>query len=630
MPKFAKVEQVVISPDGSTIAWTDKQALHVQSVNGTPEQKIIHPDHLPLRNPAWSHDGRQLAYIADAQGSVPAAQLWVSDMPNGTPRKLADLKGYASVPHFSPDDKSLAFLFIANMPRIAGPLEPMTPPEGLIEETFFEQRINTIDIATATVRAVSPDDVYVYEYDWAPDGRSWAATAAHGSGDNNWWIAHLYTIDAQSGQMHDILKPKLQIAFPRFSPDGKNIAFISGIMSDEGSTGGDVFVVPATGGAERNLTPRMKASATGLSWVAADKLLFTEAVDGNAGIASVSTKGGDTHTQWNNFESISAGHGTPISLAADGRTSAVVRQSFSAAPEVWAGPIGQWKQVTSINASVKPAWGEARNVHWTSTGAKKEPLKIQGWLLFPAHYDKNQKYPLLVLVHGGPASACMPRFDTSDGASSALGYFVLCPNPRGSYGQGEAFTQGNVKGFGYGDYQDIMSGIDSLAKQYPIDVDRLGIHGHSYGGYMTMWAETQTHRFKAAVAGAGLSNWLSYYGENDIDEWMIPYFGASVYDDPAVYAKSSPITFVKNVKTPTLILVGDRDGEVPAPQSFEWWHALKTLGVPVELVVYANEGHAIARPADRHDYELRTLEWFEKYLGQAEASTAQTGKTTGR
>ena len=239
MPKFARVEQVVISPDGSTIAWTDKQDVHIQSINGSAlEQKITHPDHLSLRNPAWSNDGKHLAYIADAEGSAPSAQLWIADMPSGTPRKLADLKGYVSVPHFSPDGRSLAFLFIAGMPRIAGPLQPMTPPEGLIEEKIFEQRINTIDLASGTVRAVSPDDVYIYEYDWAPDGKRWAATAAHGSGDNNWWTAHLYTVDAQSGQMHDILKPKLQIAFPRFSPDGKNIAFIGGIMSDQGSTGG--------------------------------------------------------------------------------------------------------------------------------------------------------------------------------------------------------------------------------------------------------------------------------------------------------------------------------------------------------------------------------------------------------
>ena len=131
------------------------------------------------------------------------------------------------------------------------------------------------------------------------------------------------------------------------------------------------------------------------------------------------------------------------------------------------------------------------------------------------------------------------------GPLSAMGYFALCPNPRGSYGQGEAFTQGNVKDFGGGDYRDIMAGVDAMVKQYPIDAKRIGIRGHSYGGYMTMWAETQTQRFAAAVAGAGLSDWLSYYGLNDIDEWMIPFFGASVYDDPAVYNKSDPMHFVK-------------------------------------------------------------------------------------
>jgi dipeptidyl aminopeptidase/acylaminoacyl peptidase len=128
---------------------------------------------------------------------------------------------------------------------------------------------------------------------------------------------------------------------------------------------------------------------------------------------------------------------------------------------------------------------------------------------------------------------------------------------------------------------------------------------------MTMWAITQTHRFRAAVAGAGLSDWLSYYGENGIDQWMIPYFGASVYDDPAVYAKSSPINYVKNVTTPTLIVVGDRDIECPPPQSYEYWHALRTLGVKTQFVIYANEGHGIRKPADQRDIMRRLAAWFD-------------------
>ncbi len=615
MPKAKQFEQAEISPDGSLVAWIADGKVCIERVEAQPGatgMNIPLPQDLTPRELAWSPDSKSIALIVDEKNDAPASEVWLSEPWSKGSQKLVSLKGYVSTLKFSPNGKSLAVLFIENMPRKAGPLVPMTPPAGLVEEKAYEQRLNTIDVGSGVVKPVSPGDMYVYEYDWAPDGRRWVVSAANGSGDNNWWIARLYTLNADGGELHEIVTPKLQIAVPTFSPDGQNVAYISGIMSDQGATGGDIFVVPATGGTPRNLTDGMKASATWLTWTSPDRILFTENVDGNSGIASTSLSNPTVQQLWSGPEMLSAdGWGIQISLARDGSTSAVVRQSLTSPPQLWAGPIGKWQRVSKLNADVKPAWGEARNVHWTNDG-----MRIQGWLLLPKNYDAGKKYPLIVSVHGGPSSACTSKWSTAGGAASAMGWFVLCPNPRGSYGQGEAFTQGNVKDFGGGDYRDIMTGIDALAKEYPIDLDRLGIHGHSYGGYMTMWVETQTHRFKAAVAGAGLSNWLSYYGENDIDEWMVPFFGATVYDNPAIYAKSSPIEFVKNVKTPTLILVGDRDGEVPAPQSFEWWHALKTLGVPVEFVVYPNEGHAISLPEDRRDYDLRTLQWFEKWFAE--------------
>jgi dipeptidyl aminopeptidase/acylaminoacyl peptidase len=194
------------------------------------------------------------------------------------------------------------------------------------------------------------------------------------------------------------------------------------------------------------------------------------------------------------------------------------------------------------------------------------------------------------------------------------GYYVLLPNPRGSFGQGEAFTRANVKDFGHGDLRDVLRGVDAALQAAPIDPARVGLIGWSYGGYMTMWAVTQTDRFKAAVAGAGIANWQSYYGQNRIDRWMIPFFGASVYDDPGVYARSSPISFIKNVHTPTLVLNGDRDAEVPAPQGYEFWHALRTLGVPTQLVIYENEGHAFTQPEHQKDMMRRIVEWFDTYL----------------
>jgi len=612
MPHAKRVGEVALSPDGSQVAYVVDDKLTITSSTGETSHNIAVEANLPIRDVTWSLDSKHLAFIADLPGDVPSAQVWTASPDGASPTKHAELKGYVQAPRFSPDGSKLAILFIEGMPRVAGPLQPMTPLAGVIDQKIFEQRIATIDLSTDHLTQVTPSDIYVYEYDWSPDGQSWAATAAHGNGDANWWIARLYLIHASTGDMREIYKPKLQLADPRVSPDGKNVAFIEGLMSDEGSTGGDIRVVPIAGGQARNLTPNIKASPYAIAWTAPDRITFAENVDGNFAFASVSTKAGEIRTLWTGEELAHPGSTAWISSHSNELTTAIVRQSPSVPPEVWAGPIGNWKQLTHLNADIKPAWGEMRNIHWMNGSTR-----VQGWLMLPKDYDPAKKYPLVVSVHGGPSAACAPYWPARDmGPLSAMGYFALCPNPRGSYGQGEAFTQGNVKDFGGGDFRDIMAGIDALEKQYPIDPKRIGIRGHSYGGYMAMWAETQTQRFAAAVAGAGLSDWLSYYGLNDIDEWMIPFFGSSVYDDPAVYAKSDPMHFVKAVKTPTLILVGDRDGEVPMEQSVEWWHALSNLHVPTKLVVYPNEGHMFIKPADSRDYSLRSLEWFEEWFGK--------------
>jgi dipeptidyl aminopeptidase/acylaminoacyl peptidase len=181
----------------------------------------------------------------------------------------------------------------------------------------------------------------------------------------------------------------------------------------------------------------------------------------------------------------------------------------------------------------------------------------------------------------------------------------------------------NVNDWGGGDFNDIMSGIDELIAKGIADPQRLGIMGWSYGGYMTMWAVTQTDRFAAGVAGAGIASWQSYYGQNKIDQWMLPYFGATVYANPAIYARSSPMQFITRVKTPTLVTVGERDAECPAPQSYEFWHALKTLNVPTELVVYAGEGHKFRDPANVLDAVQREVGWFDRYLGSPAAPVAR-------
>jgi dipeptidyl aminopeptidase/acylaminoacyl peptidase len=360
----------------------------------------------------------------------------------------------------------------------------------------------------------------------------------------------------------------------------------------------------------------MPATASWLTWVGnSKKILVAEYVDGSSAIHEMNSEGsiGNTRDTFFKESSIFSGDfGMQFSISHDGETIGFIQQSFEKPPEVWAGKFGDWKQITHRNNGLHPAWGKSVSLHWTT-----DIGKVQGWLTYPTDFDPAKTYPLVVRVHGGPSWAVTPAWPTRWDYSLALpsqGYFVLQPNPRGSYGQGERFTAANAKDFGYGDFRDIMAGVDQAIKSAPIDPQRIGVTGWSYGGYMTMWGVTQTNRFRAAVAGAGLSDWLSYYGENKIDQWMPPFFGASVYDDPAVYAKSSPITFIKNVKTPTLVVVGDSDGECPAPQSYEFWHALKTLGVPTQFVIYPHEGHEFADPAHSRDVIERVVNWFNQYL----------------
>jgi len=619
MPHAKTIDQVALSPDGTQVAYIADGQLTVTAVGGGSLREISVEGTLPLREVTWSADSKQLAFLADLPGNVPAAQVWTSAIDGSAPTKRAELKGYAQTPRFSPNGANLAILFIEGLPRVAGPLQPMTPLAGVIDDHIYEQRLATINLSTNHMAQVTPADVYIYEYDWTPDGAAWVATAAYGSGDANWYIARLYRIDTQTGAMRKIYAPKWQLADPHVSPDGKNVAVIEGLMSDEGSTGGNIVIVSIDGGTAQNITPNLKASPSSLAWASPGRIVFSENVDGNSGFGSVSMAGGDVQTLWTGEELATLDGWQPGgAFSRDGSVTAFVRESASTPPEVWAGPIGNWKQITRLNSGIQPAWGAMRNLHWMNGSTR-----VQGWLMFPKDFTQGKTYPLVVAVHGGPSGACVSRWEADfTGSASAMGYFLFCPNPRGSYGQGEAFTQANVKDFGGGDYRDIMAGIDAVSKEYPIDAARIGLWGHSYGGYMTMWAETQTERFAAAVAGAGICDWLSYYGLNDIDEWLLPFFGASVYDDPAVYAKSEPIRFVKAVKTPTLIVAGDRDGEVPTEQSVEWWHALKIMKVPAKLVVYPNEGHLFVKPVDFHDYIFRTLEWFDEWFTKAPADQA--------
>ncbi|GAA0328856.1 S9 family peptidase [Sphingomonas oligophenolica] len=529
-------------------------------------------------------------------------------------RTIATIEGVAQTPRFSRDGKRIALLVTIGAAKESGATQAGVRQVGEIGEKNDEQRIAVFDVAgspvaAAEVKPVSPADRYVYEYDWTPDGAGFVATTALGNGDNNWWVATLDAIDSATGAVRNIAAPKTQINFPRVSPDGKTIAYIGGLMSDFGSVGGDVWTVPFAGGAPRDVTDKSNYTVTSIAWPGSS-VRGTVLRGDSAGLLNASGTRGSA-VGWSRPASFGAGDGHAV-FSADGKTVAMVVQDYTHAPAIFAGPTDAPVQITHDN-DAQPALVKATSVTWRNEG-----YSVQGWLLAPADADPAKKAPMITVVHGGPSAANVPNY-VSRGTFTALlkaGYYVFFPNPRGSYGQGEAFTAANKRDFGGGDLRDILAGIDAVEKVAPVDDARLGLTGGSYGGFMAMWANTQTNRFKAIVAGAGLSNWISYYGTNGIDQWMLPFFGKTMYDDPKAYEDVSAIYFMKKAKTPTFIYVGERDIEVPPTQSVEYWHALKDQGVDTSLVIYPEEGHGIRNPANATDVTRRTIAWFDKYLGE--------------
>jgi dipeptidyl aminopeptidase/acylaminoacyl peptidase len=615
--------EISVSPDGAFVASVEGDApasggppqvrdLVIRRVaTGAASTVVVPCGRVPEcwpASPIWAPDGAHVTFALRKPGSHARSVYSVAADGSALTRLLA-FEGTITALSYGPGGR-LAMLAIENANKEVGATQAGAPVAGDMDEAPREQRIAILE--GDTVHWASPPDLFVYEYDWQPDGKGFIATAAPGDGDNNWWHARLYDfrVDAAAGRiLYSPADIRQQITAPRLSPDGTTVAFIAGIMSDFGSTGGDIYTVPLAGGPATNITPEMRASARALAWgcdghlhaelLAVDRTQIVDFGDGRHAAAGT--------ILWSGSESLS-GRDAGVSQACPSQVTATAHESFTVPPEIQVGAIGRWHDLTTSNAGMTMPL-RAQSLSWKSDG-----FDVQGWLLLPEH--RKGTLPMVTRVHGGPAAAAQPVF-AGPGLTRTLlerGYALFLPNPRGSFGQGERFTAANVRDLGHGDLRDILSGVDAAMKLAPIDGERLGITGGSYGGFMTMWAVTQTNRFKAGVAAAGISDWQSYYGENGIDAWMLPYFGASVYDDPAVYARSSPITFIRNVHTPVFAYVGERDIECPASQTREFWHALKALGVPTSSVIYPGEGHGLREPAHIEDADHRTLAWFERYL----------------
>jgi dipeptidyl aminopeptidase/acylaminoacyl peptidase len=615
------------SPDGQYVADVEGDAppsgrepiirdLIVRRVDTGAATTVVLPcGHVPECWPSsliWAPQGQKLTFALRVPGSH-ARSVYSVAPDGGQLTELLSFNGTINSLHYGSDGRLAMLATEAALKETgatqAGASISQSQPDAAPTD-LHEQRIAVLD--GGQLQWVSPRDLFVYEYDWLPNGQGFVGTAAPGDGDSHWWSAKLFAFGMSPATARVLYAPRdarQQLAEPRVSPDGRSVAFIGGLMSDFGSTGGDVFVIPAVGGTAVNLTHGQHSSAMSLGFDCHGALLVKRL---RADVSEIeqfdlTPSAAMVRTLWSGSASLYGRQGG-ISFSCPSELTSTVREDFTTPPEILVGPINAWRALTDANDGMSVTTS-VRSIQWTNNG-----FDLQGWLVMPA--GMNHKLPMITVVHGGPASASIPSF-IGTGTWHALldqGYALFFPNPRGSFGQGETFTLANVRDFGYGDLRDILAGIDAIQHSAPIDAARLGIMGGSYGGYMTMWTVTQTHLFKAAVAQAGVSDWLSYYGENGIDQWLLPYFGASVYDDPAVYARSSPINFIRNVRTPTFEFVGELDIECPSPQTQEFWHALHERGIPTSMVIYPQEGHGLRDPSHLEDAQRRVLAWFNRYL----------------
>ncbi|HMF28864.1 MAG TPA: prolyl oligopeptidase family serine peptidase, partial [Candidatus Cybelea sp.] len=480
-----------LSPDGKTVAWDEGfrdpanllhsppyNAVFVQGIAGGTRTHVTAGD--PHRyhdeeNPVWSPDAHRLAFLSDAR-SHGQLQLFVWDDASHAVRQIGRFRGDVQSLTWSPTGKALAVLYIAGATRDAGALAAGSRDVGVIGSRVEEQRLAIVDASNGAMRFVTPADTYVYQYDWSPDARQIVITYAKGNGDNNWWIARLASVDVTSGAMRDLFKPSFQIADPRWSPDGSRIALIGGIMSDFTSTGGDVYLVDALSGESRDLTDGAPISAQSLRW------------NDDSSLDVVAHRSGSMHLMRLQIANTGTSSLTPLtdreeslwswSSARAGAVVALVRSSFTDPPEIWAGPPAALRQINESNARAKLLNGKALSLEW-----KSDEFTAQGWLIYPLHFNPRTTYPMVTIVHGGPSAESVPSFGSRNvTALSSQGYFVFMPNPRGSYGRGEAFTRANIKDFGYGDWRDDLAGVDAALHAAPIDTNRLGLMGWSYGG----------------------------------------------------------------------------------------------------------------------------------------------------
>jgi len=561
-------------------------------------------------SPRWSPDGTQLAFLSNRGGEE--QQIYLMRAAGG--EAAAVTKGKSSVQRleWSPDGREIAYLAPDPKTEAEEKKEKEKDDARVVDKDDKHPRLRILDLTTHAERVLTPATWAVKELVWLPDGQTLIVRATNHP-ESDQLTDKIYSVNAKDGKMKELLAPRGPFNDVRVSPNGHAISFVG--CREDGPEPHDLMLLQIGAPAPSNLTgASLDRQVMDYRWLK-DESLLLDAVDG------FRTK---FHSYTAQGVQIDAGFfGTnprQFSVSGDG-TVAFIGETAVELPELWIWKKGEAPEpVTRVNDAFERQYALQKPEIYKYKSL--DGTEIEAALLLPAAYDGKSKLPLIALVHGGPTGAWLDDFNEWGQLLVAQGFAVFTPNIRGSIGYGQRFIEKNRADWGGGDFKDVMAGIDDLIAKGIADPEKLGIGGWSYGGYMAEWAVTQTTRFKAAVSGAGMADLISEFGtERDpaYDEW----FWGVPYERPEGFLNHSPFVYMKNAKTPTLILQGEADTTDPIGQSQELYRGLKRYGVPSDFVVYPREPHGLQEAKHRVDMQKRMVEWFQKYLSDHSSNTVK-------
>ncbi|MBV6522791.1 MAG: Dipeptidyl-peptidase 5 [Gemmatimonadaceae bacterium] len=550
-------------------------------------------------SPRWSPDGATLAFVSDRGGS---RQLYLMATAGGEAQVVTEQKGGVGNIAWSPDGSRIAFTGRDPVPAEEEAGIKEKKDARVVERNVRPERLWIFDVGSRSTKSLTAAPWSLSEIAWAPDGsRLFAIASDEVNAEKE--TERFVEVSADSGLVRPLQQPKGPFGGLGVSPDGRWLSYTAAPV--DGPSPHDLFVIPVDGGEPRNLTRALDRPISSVSWIDARTIAIAFDEGFSTRLARVSLDGRvDTLPA---LPVLPSG-GTP----AGGGAVAFIGQSTIEAPELWLRDAsGNAQRLTSINGRWRERWvGATEPASFKSFDGKT----IDARIIKPAGYREGTRVPLAVLVHGGPTGRWADRYENWGQLLAARGYAVLYPNIRGSSGYGHAFIESNRADWGGGDFKDVMAGVDAMVARGIADSTKLVIGGWSYGGYMSAWAVTQTNRFKAAINGAGLSDLASEYGTEAsaiYDRW---FFGTP-YENLKEFIESSPITYIKQARTPTLILQGEADPTDPIGQAQQFYRGLRHYEVPVEFIVYPREGHGIREEQHQLDLLGRVIEWFDRWTG---------------